>query len=152
VAIDAFGTKRVAVEAVRVTDGEGAPKERFDSGQALGVELDIVANETVDDWAVGIAIYNHLDLMVYGVNTIVMGQTLPPIHGRHRVRFDFDDIPMIEGQYMITVAVHNTSETEQYHRLERTASFRVYNTTAEVGVLHMNTHVSVHDAPGVTPT
>ena len=143
VAIDAFGTQRIAVEAVRVTDGKGHEKGRFDSGEALGIELDVVANEPTDDWAVGVAIYNHLDLMVYGINTVLLGQTLPAISGRHQVRIDFDDIPMVEGQYMVTVALHNVSETEQYHRLERTASFRVFNPTNEVGVLHMNTHVSV---------
>jgi ABC-2 type transport system ATP-binding protein len=143
VAIDAFGTQRIAVEAVRVTDAGGQVKSRFDSGEPLGIELDVVAHQTTDDWAVGVAIYNHLDLMVYGINTVLLAQTLPTINGRHRVRIDFDEIPMVEGQYMVTVALHNVSETEQYHRLERTASFRVFNPTNEVGVLHMNTHVSV---------
>jgi hypothetical protein len=94
---------------------------------------------------VGVAIYNHLDIMVYGINTVLLEQTMPPIDGTHRLRFDFDEIPMVEGQYMVTVALHNVSESEQYHRLERTTSFRVFNPTNEVGVIHMNTHVRLLD-------
>ncbi len=143
VALDETGTRRIEVRKVQVTDGDGAPKERFNSGERLGIELDVATNAPTDDWEVGVAIINHLDVIVYGTNTRMQGVELPPIDGPRRVRFTFDEIPMIEGQYMVTVALHNNDETEQYHRLERIASFRVFSPPNAAGVLHMNTEFEI---------
>jgi ABC-2 type transport system ATP-binding protein len=146
VAIDEEGSRRIEVKKVVITDGDGNPKERFNSGERLGIELEVVANEPTDDWEAGIAIFNHLDVMIHGVNTIMYGVDTPPLTDHHRLKFTFDEIPMIEGQYMITVALHNREQDEQYHRLERTTSFRVFNPANEVGVLHMNGRFSVENA------
>ena len=143
VALDETGSRRLEVLKVTVTDGAGTPKERFDSGERLGIELDVAANERTEDWAAGVAIYNHLDVMIYGVNTVMRQIEPPALDGRHKLAYVFDEIPMIEGQYMVTVALHNRSETEQYHRLERTATFRVFNPDNEAGVMHMNSHFAV---------
>ena len=145
VALDETGTRQVEVIKVTITDGDGHPKDRFNAGERLGVEVDLVANAPTEDWAVGVAIFNHLDVMVYGVNTLMLDIDPPPISDHHRVRFSFEEIPMIEGQYMVTIALHNKSETEQYHRLERIASFRVFNPANELGVLHMNSEFEVID-------
>jgi ABC-2 type transport system ATP-binding protein len=81
--------------------------------------------------------------MVYGTNSRLQGVDLPPIDGPRRVKFIFDEIPMIEGQYMVTVALHNREETEQYHRIERIASFRVFSPPNAGGMVHMNTEIQV---------
>jgi ABC-2 type transport system ATP-binding protein len=143
VALDEYGTRRLEVRKVLVTDGHGTPKDRFDSGETLGVELEVAANAPTDDWEAGVAILNHLDILVYGTNTRLQGIKLPPIDGHRRVRFTFDEIPMIEGQYMVTVALHNRDETEQYHRLERIASFRVFSPPNSGGMVHINTDIQV---------
>jgi ABC-2 type transport system ATP-binding protein len=139
VALDEFGTKRIEVRKVLVTDGDGLPKDRFNSGDHLGIEVEVSANAPTDDWEVGVAILNHLDVMVFGTNTRMQGIDLPTIEGHRRARFTFDEIPMIEGQYMVTVALHNRDESEQFHRIERIASFRVFSPPNAGGVLHMNT-------------
>ena len=139
VALDEFGTRRLEFRKVQVTNGSGVPQDRFSSGEQLGIEMDIEANAPTDDWAVGVAIFNHLDVMVFGTNTKLQQLSLPPIDGPRRVRFTFDEIPMIEGQYMVTVALHSRDEVEQYHRVERIASFRVFSPPTVAGVLHMKT-------------
>lgn len=139
------GTRRLEIKNVLITDGNGNVKDRFNSGERLGVELDVEAHEPIADWALGVAIYNHLDVMVYGVNTIMQNVEPVLLSGIKRIRVMFDEIPMIEGQYLVTVALHNQAETEQYHWRERTASFRVFNPANELGVLHMNAHFDVVD-------
>ena len=64
--------------------------------------------------------------------------------GRKKVRFVFDDIALVEGQYYCTVAVHPTSGPE-FHRLERTAQFRVYTTTHDEGLLYLTPKIEVLD-------
>ncbi len=137
------GTRQVAVSDMRVTDGQGEPKNRFEPGNRLGLELTLESREPVDDPVVGVAIYNHLDNLMYGTNTALLGVPLGRIDGRGLVRFDFGAIPMVEGQYFVTVAVHSRDESIQYHWLERHVSFKVFSLTDQVGFLHLEPTVEV---------
>lgn len=136
------GDRRIEIIKTIITDGEGRPKDRFVPGDSMGIEFEVLAHETTDDWVAGIAITNHLDLLVYGTNTNVQGVELAPLAGRRRLRFLFDSIPMVEGQYYVTAAVHPRVGPE-YHRLDRAVSFKVYSDAADVGVLHLSPRFEV---------
>jgi len=141
---DDYGDRRALVSDVVVTDGAGTPRDRFEPGDTLGVEFEVEPLQgTVADWAVGIAIEDHLDNVVYGTNTAMQGMTLAPLSGRRRVRFRFGDIPMLEGQYFLSVAVHDRGGGITYHRLDRRTSFRVFSEGSEVGLLHLSPKIEV---------
>ena len=140
---DVRGTGAVTIASMRVTDGEWRDKQRFESGERLGFEVVVEAPEPVDDPVVGVAIYNHLDTMVYGTNTGIRGVALGALQGRRRIRFDFGNIPMVEGQYFVTVAVHSRDETVQYHWLERQISFKVFSLSVDSGLLHLDPKIDV---------
>ena len=141
---DDYGDRRARVSNVVITDGAGTPRDRFEPGDTLGVEFEVEAlRGTVDDWAVGIALEDHLDNVVYGTNTGMQGMTLSPLTGRRRVRFRFGDIPMLEGQYFLSVAVHDKGAGITYHRLDRRSSFRVFSEGSEVGLLHLSPKIEV---------
>ena len=140
------GDGRIVVVETVITDGNGARKERFDPGDDFNVEIVVEAREPIDDPVVGIAIYNHLDLLVYGTNTELRGMDLGVVDGRRRVRFLFASLPMIEGQYFVTTGIHNRGDTVRYDWHERTVAFKVFNPTGEPGVLHLNTEIDVVDA------
>ncbi|HZD67425.1 MAG TPA: ABC transporter ATP-binding protein [Actinomycetes bacterium] len=130
------GDRRLEIIKTIVTDGDGRPKDRFVPGDSLGIELEVLAHEPTEDWVAGIAVTNHLDLLVYGTNTNLQRIELAPLEGRRRLRFRFDSIPMVEGQYYVTVAVHPRVGPE-YHRLDRVVSFKVYSDAVDDGVLHL---------------
>jgi ABC-2 type transport system ATP-binding protein len=136
------GDRRLEIIKTIVTDGQGRPKDRFVPGDSLGIELEVLAHEPTGDWVAGIAITNHLDLLVYGTNTRLQGIELAPLEGRRRVRYLFDSIPMVEGQYYVTVAVHPKVGPE-YHRLDRAVSFKVYSDAVDDGVLHLTPRFEV---------
>jgi ABC-2 type transport system ATP-binding protein len=130
------GNRRLEILKTIITDGDGRPKDRFVPGDGLGIEFEVLAHEPTDDWVAGVAITNHLDLLVYGTNTELQGIELPTIAGRRSVHYHFDGIPMVEGQYYVTVAVHPRVGPE-YHRLDRAVSFKVFSDGTEDGVLHL---------------
>ena len=140
------GDGRIVVAETVITDGAGNRKDRFEPGEDFGVEIVIEAREPIDDPVVGIAIYNHLDLLVYGTNTELRGIDLGAVDGRRRVSFTFLALPMIEGQYFVTTGIHNRGDTVRYDWHERTVAFKVFNPTGEPGVLHLNTEIDVVDA------
>ncbi|MEW6154637.1 MAG: ABC transporter ATP-binding protein [Actinomycetota bacterium] len=140
---DDRGTGQLTITGIRVTDGHGKDKARFESGERLGVEVMLDGHEPVEDPVVGVAIYNHLDTMIYGTNTGIRGVHMGTLSGKRRVRFDFGPIPMVEGQYFVTVAVHSRDEAVQYHWLERQISFKVFSLNIDSGVLHLDPKIEV---------
>lgn len=136
------GNRRMEIVKTILTDGRREPKDRFAPGDDLGVELEVVAHEWTDDWVCGVALFNQNDLLVYATNTRFMELSLPPISGHRRVRFSFPGIPLVEGQYFVTVAVHPVVGPE-YHRLDRTVHFRVYGDRFGDGVVHLKPRFEV---------
>ncbi len=148
---DVRGTGQVSVTSMRVTDGAGLEKQRFESGERLGFEMVVEASEPIEDPIVGVAIYNHLDNLVYGTNTAMRDIPLGTLSGRCRVSFDFGPIPMVEGQYFVTVGVHSRDEQVQYVWLERQVSFKVFSLSVDSGVLHLDPAIHVEPA-GTDPS
>ena len=140
---DVRGNGQVVIDRIAVTNGRGEPKDRFEPGDRLGIELGLRADEPVDDPVVGVAIYNHLDQLIYGTNTALRNVELGTIHGRRGLRFDFGAIPMVEGQYFVTIAAHSRDEGTQYHWLERQLSFKVFSAVGEAGVVYLEPSIEV---------
>jgi len=136
------GDRMVEITATRIVDGAGSPRLRFVPGDELGIEIDVLAHRPTEDWVVGIALTNNVDLTVYGTNTKIMDVDLGQVAGTKTLRFSFKDIPLVEGQYFVTVAVHPRVGPE-YHRLDRTATLRVYSDSGEDGVIHMTPRLEV---------
>jgi ABC-2 type transport system ATP-binding protein len=67
---------------------------------------------------------------------------MTPIEGQARVRFRLPDIPMMEGQYFVTAAVHSSKGVE-FHRLDRVAAFKVFSDANDVGVVHLQAGVEL---------
>lgn len=133
---------RLTISNPRITDGSGALKSRFRPGDSLGIEFDVSADAPTEDWAAGILITNAVDLGVYGTNSTTQGVTLPELSGRCTVRYRFDEIPLVEGQYHVTIAVHPRIGPE-YHRLDRVIAFKVFSDANDDGVVYMHPKVEV---------
>ncbi len=126
----------VRIDAIRVLDGAGRPCKQFAPEDPMQIEITVESAAPVSDWSVGIALLNHLDAVVYGTNTALMKRDLDVLEGVRTVRYSFDRVPLVEGQYYVTAAVHPRVGPE-WHRLDRKAAFRVYTGEAEDGYVHL---------------
>ena len=140
---------RVSISSIRVVDGAGEPRADFVTGEPLGIEYDVVAQQSVDDWAAGIALTDASGMLLYGTNTVLQRVDLEPVAGRRTVRFGFDSMPLAEGQYFITVAVHPHTGPD-YHRIDRAASFQVRDTTKDPGVIALVPKIDITQGSGVS--
>jgi ABC-2 type transport system ATP-binding protein len=130
------GDRRMEVVSTSITDSHGRPRERFEPGDDVAIEVEVVAHQPTEDWALGIAITNEVDTLIYGTNSAIMGVDLGPARGTRTMRYTIPSIPMVEGRYEVTVAVHSSTGLT-YHHKEQAAQFRVFSTAAEVGTLHL---------------
>jgi ABC-2 type transport system ATP-binding protein len=142
---DAAGPRPVSVADVRVLGGDGLPAETFSPGDQVRIRVTAVATGgAVEDWAVGIGLENHTGQAVYGTNTVMAGVDLGVLEGSRTVEFTLLDIPLPDGQYLITAAVHPRHGAE-YHRRTRCAGFAVTSNYPGVGLIHVATQIGLLD-------
>jgi ABC-2 type transport system ATP-binding protein len=126
----------VSITGVSVTDPQGRPVVTIGPDQPVQIRVDLEAHERVEDWVVGIALTDHLERLVYGTNTHLLDVPTPALEGPGSFAFSVDKLPVVEGQYYVTVAVHPRLGPE-WHRVDRGTVVRVRTSWSEDGVVHL---------------
>jgi ABC-type polysaccharide/polyol phosphate transport system ATPase subunit len=142
----AQGRHLLSIENVRVTATDGKQQRVFGTNDPVVVEYDVVPFEPVDDWAAGIAIVDTAGTVVFGTNTTLRDLLLAPVERPSTVRFHFSGLPLAEGQYFVTVAVHPNVGAD-YDRVERAASFQVRTFARDAGLVALRPEIQVEDRP-----
>ena len=139
------GTGELTITGVEVVGPDGTPQHEFVPGDDVGVQLEVTCHTPVEAWVCGIEVRNHIDTLIFGTNSLLLGASLPPLRpGVQRLRFVLPSIPMTEGAYAVTVAVHAPGATDsEFHRLDRVAAFSVRSTKDQTGVVHLRAALQV---------
>src|SRR5580765_1111327 len=61
-----------------------------------------------DDLLFGIAIHDEEGNTIFGTNSKIAGVAVPVADGDGQVMFDFDHIPLLDGTYLVTLAIQST--------------------------------------------
>jgi ABC-2 type transport system ATP-binding protein len=126
----------------RTVDLDGIATHTFASGSPIGIEFEVVSERDVADWAAGIALTDASGMLIYGTNTVLQNVAVEPVRGRRTVRFRFDQLPVADGQYFVTMATHPQTGPD-YHRIERAVAFQVQNSAVDAGVLALNPKIEI---------
>jgi lipopolysaccharide transport system ATP-binding protein len=133
------GARAVEIISVGLLDAQGQPARRFDTGDALTVDIRLLVHRDVGDFGCGLAIRRSDGLMVAGTNTFLDHITVPG----HRpgeiisIRYTIDSLPLLTGGYLAHLTVHHR-KGEVYDHADPAASFQVNNTGGHVGLLEMH--------------
>ncbi|HJQ41478.1 MAG TPA: ABC transporter ATP-binding protein [Jatrophihabitantaceae bacterium] len=146
-AVRAHAPSTMTISKVRVLDADGIERGVFDTDDRLTIDYEVTAVAEVADWAAGIAIVDPAGTVVYGTNTALRDIDLAPLRGSRSVRFHFDDVPLAEGQYFVTVAVHPRVGAD-YDRVDRATSFQVRNAARDAGMLSLRPSIEVERSEG----
>ena len=111
----AFARERVTgditIEDVDLLDGKGQPVSVVSPGEPLTVRVSLQGHRPVEDPHVSIAVFDSNEEFIYGTSTRRMGVDLGSFEGRRRVSFELKQLPVVEGQYLVTVGVHNRDKS-----------------------------------------
>jgi len=127
-----WGSRRIEVVRVRLTNAQGVEQTIFQTGEPLVVQLNYRTREPVVSPIFGIAIYRQDGLHICGPNTAFSGLVLPTMEGEGQVLYTIPYLPFLEGLYQITAAVVNQDDTEIYDYHDRAYPFRVLNRNGSV--------------------
>jgi len=134
----------LSISDPRTVDAAGNRCTTYPVGAGVAVEFDVTAeaDATVADWAAGVALTDASGLLIYGTNTVLQDIAVEPVRGTRTVRFRFDQLPVADGQYFVTLAVHPKTGPD-YHRIDRAMSFQVDNSANDPGVLALSPKIEI---------
>jgi ABC-type proline/glycine betaine transport system ATPase subunit len=111
---DEEATKEIEIAQVDLLDTKGQPKSMVAPGESLGVQIELRSNRPIDDPVVVVGIHNARDEWVFTTDTDRLGVDVPRVDGKLRVTFELKAIPLLEGQYFVTVGVRDRAVTTTY--------------------------------------
>jgi len=128
-----WGSREIEIVDVSLTGPDGERGHVFHSGEPLAVRLRLRAPVAIDDFVVGIGIFNAEGVCCYGTNTDIEELKPRRIFGDAEAVFSMESLDLVEGTYKLDVAVHKIDGYPyDYHRLLHT--FRVKSRTKDVGI------------------
>ncbi len=128
-----WGSREVEITDVMFSSEDGERGHVFHTGDRLHIRMTLRAPLPVDDFVVGIGLFNAEGVCCYGTNTSLEEYASGRMHGDADATFTIDSLDLVEGTYKLDVAVHKLDGYPyDYHRLLYT--FRVKSRTKDVGI------------------
>ena len=129
-----WGSREIEITEVELVGPDGERAHVFHTGERLDVRIRLRAPLPIDDFVVGVGIFNAEGVCCYGTNTYIEElkrradlSATPKRSSRSRA------LDLVEGTYKLDVAVHKIDGYPyDYHRLLHT--FRVKSRTKDVGI------------------
>jgi len=128
-----WGSREVEITEVTLAGADGQAGHVFHSGDPMDVRIRMRAPLAVDDFVVGIGIFNAEGVCCYGTNTSIAELVAERLNGDAEATFAIASLDLVEGTYKLDVAIHKLDGYPyDYHRLLYT--FRVKSRAKDVGI------------------
>lgn len=128
-----WGSREVEIAAVRLRDDRGRERHVYVPGERLIVELDVRASAPIEDFVFGVGLFSSEGVAIYGTNTHIEDFEPERLEGEALVRFEIGDLRLVEGTYLVDVAVHKQDGTP-YDYQRGLSTFRVKSHVKDVGL------------------
>jgi ABC-type polysaccharide/polyol phosphate transport system ATPase subunit len=134
-----WGGREVEIRDVRFLDAAGRERHVFVPGEAVALALTAEASRPIEDFVFGVGLFSVEGTNVWGTNTEIEGFVPRRIEGRAEVRLELASLSLVEGTYLVDIAVHKRDGTPyDYHR--GLYSFRVKSRVKDVGLYRPGHH------------
>jgi ABC-type polysaccharide/polyol phosphate transport system ATPase subunit len=128
-----WGSREVEITDVLLAGPDGERGHVFQSGSPLDIRIRLRAAMVIEDFVIGVGIFNAEGVCCYGTNTSLEELKGERIFGDGEATFTIDSLDLVEGTYKLDIAVHKLDGYPyDYHRLLYT--FRVKSRTKDVGI------------------
>jgi hypothetical protein len=116
--------------------------------ESMTVRIAYRAVERTDDLLFGISIFDQDGDQLFGTNTRILGVEVPAADGECEACFEFDDVPLLDGAFLVTLAIQSADEETVYDWREQQYQFSVMNPSRAPGIVSFPVDVQFSDAVG----
>ncbi len=140
-------SRRVSIRSAELTYPESDRRPYLRPGDPLDItvtyDADAASDDPIDGTVFSIALYDTDGLQIFGTSTQILDLEVPPLSGPGTVRFYIGSVPLLDGDYFVSVkitsgdgAVIHDWHPLQYH-------FEVMNPGRSVGLIELPTTAEV---------
>jgi len=120
-----YGTGEAAITDVTFLDADGAPATRFRTGDRMTVRMTYRTRGVIDSMTCGIAVFRSDNLAHVFTQSTVEDDLEFNLQGEGVVEFTMPSLPLLAGDYVITLALHDKPVHRIYDCHELRHSFSV---------------------------
>ena len=120
-----WGSRLVEIIDVRFSDGHGQERTQFCTGGPLIARITYRAHQRIPNPSFGIALHRSDGVHVTGPNTAINGVPIDYIEGEGVIEYAIDHLPLLPGEYQLTVAVYDHYSVHPYDHHHRMYTFEV---------------------------
>jgi ABC-2 type transport system ATP-binding protein len=140
-------TGQVVIRAVEIEHpGKLVGRSWLLPDEAMTIRLAYTANQPTEDLLIGLAIHDQDGNLVFGTNTRALDVHVPVANGDAEMCFEFDRVPLLDGTYLVTLALQTNDEGTVYDWHDQGYSFSVLNPGNSVGLVALPVRASFEDA------
>lgn len=120
-----WGSREIEITGVELLDSRAQPTTVFETGARFTVRMHYQAHTPIDEPVFGLAIYHANGFHINGPNTRFAGMSFGRLAGRGYVDYTIDELPLLAGEYTLTVSVYDWTLTHPYDHHQQMYSFTV---------------------------
>jgi len=136
---DRWGNGDIEITQVRLLDDQDRERHVFQDGEDILIEMNFQVHRPTTDVVFGIAVYDDKGACCYGTNTDLDEIMLPPLQETGRIGIKLDQVHLIEGNYLLDVAVH-ARDGHNYDYQSGGISFAVRSAKKDAGIYRIPHH------------
>jgi hypothetical protein len=126
----------------------GKEKEFALSGEPLTIRIGYTATELVEDVVAVVAVYDREGRMLFAWRSDFFGGFAGPLEGSGEIVFNYDQIPLIDGTYSVSIGLHSQDNLTVFDWQDQRYNLTVATPSSISGVVYAPAKVSVIDAAG----
>lgn len=136
---DHWGSQEARVTAVTYLNADGESVPTLTTGQPATVCLHYVADQPIEAPVFGVGFHRHDGLYVSGTNTLLSSAPIERIEGSGEVCYEIASLPLLEGSYYVSAAIHSADESKyyDYQRAMFPLDVRLGEAAIHEGVVHV---------------
>lgn len=134
-----FGTgSGPRIDAVRLVDAAtGRETTRIVPGDSVRFSIDVSTDTPLEDWVVGMGIETPRGQVVYGTNTILLGEAASLPKGTTSVSFDLPNLALGRGHYFLHASFGNHEQNNLIH-ISQAARLEVVEERRSIGQISID--------------
>jgi lipopolysaccharide transport system ATP-binding protein len=121
-----LGSGEVEITQVRLLDAFGREASSIPPAEAIRVEIDYLAHQTIPDAIFGVSAHSQQDDVLHlDVSTAGDGYVVGELQGEGTVTLHLEQLDLASGSYWLDVGVHDTERYRPYDYLWEVLPFQV---------------------------
>lgn len=125
-----YGNRKIEMDDLYFSNVDGTVTNRFKTGENIVVNVTFKKNTEVEDAVLGYAVYNSEDVMLTGSNMGLQGIVMRNLEKENTFTFEMENM-FLEGKYRVSIAIHNSDQTDTYDYLDRQYTFSIYQSNKD---------------------